>query len=399
MKKYTLLLPIFILIISLLWGTSLPFGKTMAVESGPLDIDILTAQSGIGTAFNRITSLKNNSEFPVVQQQELPLQDPLPLHNRYLSDEQENKPLETVESKEPEKENGETANTKKYPESEKVAETIAPPQKKTPTPESNSQPKTNEKKTVRVTANSLNVRTGPSVEYELSDSLNLGQTVEVVAEDNDWLQIKRPNGQTGWIASWYTTDASQDSGNSKGSLAGKIIAIDPGHGGSDPGAVGVSGLREKDVVLDVSLRVAEKLRADGAKVILTRDTDVFIPLSGRVNIAEAAGAHVYISVHANAHPNPQIGGIETYYFRNKANSDASFTLASHLQKELVSKLGLRDIGVKDGNFLVIRQTSMPSVLLELGFLSFAPEEELMRTDNFRKSSADAIVNGIHNYFR
>lgn len=250
----------------------------------------------------------------------------------------------------------------------------------------------------RVTASGLNVRTGPSADTERIDILELGQTVDVLGEQSGWLQIKMPDGRTGWISGRYAAVFTRNGESSSNTLAGKVITIDPGHGGTDPGAVGVTGLREKDVVLDVSLRVAESLRNAGATVIQTRDSDVFIPLSQRVSIAERAGTHIYVSIHANAHPSAQIGGIETYYFRNKANANASYLLAAMLQQELVGRLALRDIGVKHGNFLVIRQTSMPSALVELGFLSNAREESLMRTDEFRQGSADAIVNGIIKYF-
>lgn len=259
-------------------------------------------------------------------------------------------------------------------------------------------PEQNVLQMARVTANGLNVRSGPSTEYGIIHVLPAGQTVEVLSERNSWLEVKLHGGRTGWVSARYTSRFTRDPHSPEGSLAGKVIVLDPGHGGRDPGAVGARGLREKDVVLDVSLRVAESLRAHGAEVILTRSSDTFIGLSRRVSIAEAARADIYVSIHANAHPNRQIGGTETYYFRNKANANASFTLANHLQRELVSTLGLRDIGVKHGSFLVIRQTSMPSALVELGFLSNAREEERMRTDDFRRHSADAVVRGLLAYF-
>ncbi|MBS3988767.1 MAG: N-acetylmuramoyl-L-alanine amidase, partial [Dethiobacter sp.] len=93
-----------------------------------------------------------------------------------------------------------------------------------------------------------------------------------------------------------------------------------------------------------------------------------------------------------------VGGTETYFFQNNATATASRLLAEYLQKELVQALGLRDIGVKHGNFHVIRETTMPSVLLELAFISNAQEEALMRTNDFRQNSANAIFRGIAAYF-
>ena len=243
-----------------------------------------------------------------------------------------------------------------------------------------------------VSTDSLNVRPSPSTAQQPIDALPRGQKVEVLGEENNWLQVKLSDGRIGWVSRYYVDRPS--SPGSASSLAGKVIAIDPGHGGSDPGAVGVTGLQEKIVNLEVSLRVASKLRSLGANVVMTRDTDVFIPLAQRVAIAEAARAHVFISVHSNAHPSSQIGGTETYYY-----SSASRGLASHMQHQLVGALGLRNIGAKAGNFLVIRQTSMPSVLLELGFLSNAHEESLLRTDKFHQNAADAIVRALLDYFK
>lgn len=257
----------------------------------------------------------------------------------------------------------------------------------------------NDKQMVTVNVDGLNVRPDPSTTNQPIDVLSRGQKVEMLKEQNNWIQVKLPDGRIGLVSGTYVDKPTSSSPTaSGGSLSGKIIAIDPGHGGSDPGAVGVTGLQEKEINLDVALRAASKLRALGAKVIMTRDTDVFIPLTQRVSIADAAGAQVFVSVHANAHPNPQIGGTETYYFGNKATSAASRDLATHMQRQLVGALGLRDIGVKDANFLVIRQTSMPSTLLELGFLSNAHEESLMRADKFRQNAADAMVRALQNYF-
>lgn len=281
-------------------------------------------------------------------------------------------------------------------EATETAEVIEEKPVETPKPTEEPKPEPVKNQMARVTVDGLNVRPDPSTNNDRIDLLQLGQTVEVLAEQNDWLQVKLSDGGTGWISGAYVSRFSPSAAN--GSLAGRVIAIDPGHGGSDPGAVGANGLPEKVVVLDVSLRAAAKLRDQGAEVVMTRDTDVFIPLTQRVIIAENARAEVFVSVHANAHPSRSIGGTETYYFGNKATSSASRNLATLMQRELVGALSLRDIGVKQANFLVIRQTSMPSVLLELAFLSNAQEESLMRTSEFRQKAADAIVRALGDYF-
>jgi N-acetylmuramoyl-L-alanine amidase len=256
-----------------------------------------------------------------------------------------------------------------------------------------------------VTVSALNARTGPSTDMQIVSLLSQGTTLPIIAEQGDWLQVQLLNGQTAWIAGQYTTVFNQQmpSGGSGAAgpspLAGKKIVIDPGHGGANSGAIGLTGLFEKAVTLDVSLRLAAKLRQAGATVIMTRHDDSTVYLAQRVTIAEAAGAHAFVSVHANAHPDRRVSGTETYYFRNKTNYVESYYLAAHLQSELVKALGLRDIGVKHGNFHVIRETTMPSALVELAFLSNAGDEALLKTDKFRENSALAIFRGLERFFQ
>jgi N-acetylmuramoyl-L-alanine amidase len=248
--------------------------------------------------------------------------------------------------------------------------------------------------------------------------LSQGTSLPVIGEQGDWLQVRLPDGQSAWIGSWLVAkspgSAPPSPVNNGGStvppdtgapspgassLTGKVIVIDPGHGGSNPGAIGVTGLVEKDVVLDVSLRLAQKLRQAGATVIMTRSTDTTVFLAARVAMAEQAGAHAFVSIHANAHPNRAISGTETYYYRYKPNYIESYYLAAHLQNELVKALGLRDIGIKHGNFHVIRETTMPSALVELAFLSNPHDEALMKTAQFRENAAQAIYCGLERFFQ
>lgn len=369
MRKHKLFFPIILACIVFIFGTSIAFG-IVNIGNGNLQDD--SAENG---------SLGGTDAAGVSEQES---------DQQMIEEEASDEEIQADPNQEP------AANleedTDEAEEAKAVKEDITAKPAEGPAP----QPVKNQMATV--TVNGLNFRPGPSVNNEPIDVLNQGQTVEVLAEQDNWLRVKLPDGRIGWVSGAYVDKPSTSTGNG-GSLAGKVIVLDPGHGGSDPGAVGVTGLQEKEVNLDVSLRAAKKLRALGAKVVMTRDIDVFIPLTQRVSIAEAAGAKVFVSVHANAHPSAQIGGTETYYYGNKATSGASANLATHMQNELVGALRLRDIGVKAADFLVIRQTSMPSVLLELGFLSNAHEESLMRTNDFREKAADAIVRGLQGYFK
>jgi N-acetylmuramoyl-L-alanine amidase len=274
---------------------------------------------------------------------------------------------------------------------------------------------------VSVAVDSSTVWSGPGFDTRQISTLPQGTSLTVVSEQSDWLQVRLPGGDLGWIASWLVTAAApqpqtalpqpeltpqqpasqQPTVNSP--LAGRIIVIDPGHGinpahGNSSGAVGVTGLVEDEVVLDVSLQAAELLRQAGATVVLTRDLTT-VALRQRVTIAEQARAHVFVSVHANAHLNRAVSGTETFYFQGKPNDAENYWLAAHLQNELVRALGLPDLGVKHGNFHVIRETTMPSALVELGFLSNQGDEALMRTAQFRADAARAIFLGLERFFQ
>ncbi|MDI9479016.1 MAG: N-acetylmuramoyl-L-alanine amidase [Bacillota bacterium] len=182
------------------------------------------------------------------------------------------------------------------------------------------------------------------------------------------------------------------------SLAGQIIVLDPGHGGSDPGAIGAGGLKEKDVNLDIAKRVYRLLKENtGAQVYLTRDTDRFISLAERSSQANKLGADLFISIHINAAENGRERGIETYAYHNASREN--WALAWYLQEQLVKELGLLDRGIKAGNFHVIRETRMNSVLLEIGFISDAREEALLAKTSTRERAAQAIYAGIINYYQ
>ena len=181
------------------------------------------------------------------------------------------------------------------------------------------------------------------------------------------------------------------------------IVIDPGHGGSDSGAIGSSGVREKDVALGVALKVKEFLEEQGDPVIMTRttDRDVHSPqatngqeLQARVNKAPRDAA-MFISIHCNAFSNPESHGMETYYY---TGSGRGRRLAKLINEELERYGGLFNRGVKAANFYVLKHSSMPSTLLELAFVTNPEEEQLLADEDYQASLARAIVEGINRYF-
>lgn len=214
------------------------------------------------------------------------------------------------------------------------------------------------------------------------------------------------------------------------------VVLDPGHGGKDPGAIGVGGVAEKDVVLSVAKKLADKLKRDmGIKVVLTRTDDRFIPLEERTAIANAEQADLFISLHMNASPNGDAKGVETYYLDNTTDeasiqlaarenstsrknvSDLQFilsdmtqnmkledsvALAHRLQGSLVATMGghlhdIKDLGVKRALFYVLVGARMPSVLLEMFFITNRNEGQAMSRSKFQDAVADALYDGIQKF--
>jgi len=174
-----------------------------------------------------------------------------------------------------------------------------------------------------------------------------------------------------------------------------VVVVDPGHGGRDPGAIGIGGLREKDVVIDISRRVAENLSRAGLQVVMTRQNDVEIGLDARVKLAQRMNATLFVSIHANAMPagRSDVNGLETYYY------SSGLGLARSIHKAILESIRLPDRGVRKARFYVLRNTSMPSVLVETGFVSGNSDSRRLADPNYRKQMADAISEGVLQYLR
>lgn len=177
-----------------------------------------------------------------------------------------------------------------------------------------------------------------------------------------------------------------------GQVAGKKVCIDPGHGGGDPGAVGPTGLKEKDVNLDVALRLKRLLEEFALEVRMTRTSDTNPSLDQRVATANSWPADVFVSVHHNANTDPSINGTETYYYKS-----IDRPLADEIHPELLRLLGRADRGIRQANYQVLRETTMPASLTEACYISNPEEEQLLRDPDFLEWEAKAIRNGILTY--
>lgn len=192
-------------------------------------------------------------------------------------------------------------------------------------------------------------------------------------------------------------------------LAGKLIVIDPGHGGEDPGALGTAGVHEKDIVLEVSKKLATILRQAGARVLLTREDDrdlsdpdagslhqaKFQDLARRVELANRNNADLFISVHVNSFPDRREDGPQTF---SQPGSAESRRLAVAIQRELNRHLENPGREAKQVDYFTTRMTKMPSVIVEIGFITNPREEKLLLDPSYQSKIAWAIYAGIVRYF-
>src|SRR6266849_938333 len=174
-----------------------------------------------------------------------------------------------------------------------------------------------------------------------------------------------------------------------GSAHGHTVALDAGHGGRDPGAIGPTGLREAEVVLDVAQRVRDLLSQDGVRVLMIRDNDATVELDDRTRMAREGGATVYVSIHANGSTRAAVNGTETYYL-----TPQSLALAQMIQDELGAVLGIPSRGIRTANFIVLRDNDVPSVLVETAYISHADDEARLRDQEFRQEIAEAVHRAI-----
>ena len=172
----------------------------------------------------------------------------------------------------------------------------------------------------------------------------------------------------------------------------KIICIDPGHGGKDPGATG-GGVQEKAVALNVARKIGAYLEARGCTVMFTRETDVFVELSDRARMANAAKADLYVSIHCNSvRDNARATGMEVYHYTRA--SEASKRAARVIYDKLLPVCGLRGRGVKAKDLAVLRETKMPAVLIELGFVSNPGDRAKLTDSAWQDDAAKVIADGI-----
>jgi N-acetylmuramoyl-L-alanine amidase len=175
-----------------------------------------------------------------------------------------------------------------------------------------------------------------------------------------------------------------------------LICIDPGHGGNDHGTTGPTGVMEKDVNLDIALRLKNKLADSGFKVIMTRESDINHSLDEITDFANSNNADLFISIHNNSHPSAEMNGTQTFFF---SQSSSGNLLAAYISARIIEQIGTVNRGIKPSNFKVLKNTKMVSALIEGVFMNNPNEEAELKDDNFRDEIATGIYNGIIEYLK
>lgn len=245
----------------------------------------------------------------------------------------------------------------------------------------------------KVTAQSLNVRSAGNTNASIVGKLSYGTMVNVYEINGYWAKISYGN-MNGYVHKSYLK-LQNTNGNL---LQGRIITIDAGHGGADSGAIG-NGAYEKNIVLSVAKKLKQKLEKAGVNVIMTREDDTYPSLEKRVEIAKQNYAELFISIHVNSGSSAATG-TETYYDTStNPNGYESYLLAKEIQNQIVSNASVVDRGVKNNKFYVIRYNTVPSVLVELGFISNSDDAQKLISDDYQNIFAESIYNGILQYYK
>lgn len=254
-------------------------------------------------------------------------------------------------------------------------------------------------------AKTLKVRTNTSTNLRQTGGIN-GQVIRaipkdteltVLGEDGDWYRVETKNGERGFIASWVvSTPSNGASTKAATSLAEATVVIDPGHGGSDAGALSADGKNyEKTYTLAMAQKVAQQLQAAGANVILTRSTDSYVDLSPRPTVAAKLHADAFISIHCDSTEDPNTAtGHTTYYYAEGKDKPLASSLSSAL-----ADLPLANRGVEFGNFEVLRDNTQPAVLLELGYINSKKDFKQISDPSFQNQVAANVRSGLNHYFQ
>lgn len=256
-------------------------------------------------------------------------------------------------------------------------------------------------KTITVLTNGTNIRAEASTSSAIVQRADAGEQFSVKKQHGDWYEIHLSSGATAFIAEWVVSSGETTTAFEKkptanriaGTLNGLTIVVDAGHGGNDKGTIGARGTYEKTITLKTADLLANKLKAAGANVYLTRSTDSYVSLQNRVWSALQMDADAFISLHYDASLDSSINGFTTYYQHQNQRA-----LTEKINDGLASTVNLKNRGVQPADFYVLRENPGNAVLIELGFLSNVLEEGAIVNHSFREQASYGIYKGILDYF-
>ncbi|MEI5905716.1 SH3 domain-containing protein [Bacillus spongiae] len=247
--------------------------------------------------------------------------------------------------------------------------------------------------------NGTNIRSGPSLEHNIIQKVSAGNEYSIIQQVGEWYKLAlSEGGEYGYVAEWMVstqmTDSTPNQLPKENILAGKTILIDPGHGGIDSGTIGARGTFEKLITMKIAESLSNKLKQAGARAILTRKEDAYVTLQTRVNLSHYYEADAFLSLHFDSVDDSTIHGHTAYYFDKPQQK-----LALSINEHFTQASAIKNRGVQQGDYYVLRENNQPSVLLELGFLSHLHEEWIVHSTLFKERTTTGIYNGLVQFFQ
>lgn len=250
----------------------------------------------------------------------------------------------------------------------------------------------------KVNATTLNMRKGPTTNEAILIAIPNGTILTQIEAKDNWVKATY-QGNTGWVSADFLAKITTSKPN------GKTVLLDAGHGGSDAGAISYDGTKEEDLNLAITLKLQSELAKRGYKIEMVRTGDTSctnslsatIELKCRIDIVDKVGANIFVSIHNNSFDN-SVSGTETFYSSKGKHPSESLRLANNIHQYYQPAFGSSDRKVKDGNLYVTLHNNVPSVLLEVGFLSHSGDLAKLKSNDTQTKVAQAIANGIDKYF-
>ncbi|MCH4008206.1 N-acetylmuramoyl-L-alanine amidase [Companilactobacillus sp.] len=255
----------------------------------------------------------------------------------------------------------------------------------------------NDVKTVTVTQPSTKFRIEPNSSGRVIKSVNVGKTFDYLGKNGKWYKVRDKDGSVGYVASWVVTvSGTKDPIKSAATnISEATIVIDPGHGGSDTGALSKKKTYEKNFTLEYAQAIKSQLEKTGARVILTRSNDSTKSLGDRARLSSKIEADAFISLHFDSSSSENAGsGITTYYYQSNKDSK----LATDVNNQLKG-IKIDNRGTQQKDLYVLHYNSQPSILLELGYINSKSDYKHINSETYKQQVARAVTAGLKNYFQ